>query len=329
MGVAQNIQIILGRGAARPVELMRELGLSRQTIQRELRRLLGEGKINKTGRPPQVFYQLVTGSGKTSRRELPEGISWEFWSSYPEVVEQYEAQLAYLEQHYLYITPDGRMLTGVAGFEQWASIVAPEQALTELIEEYVALREQADGLMKDGLWPSGSNYFSDVPELPGFGRTRLGQLVAHAAESQNTTLMGQIASEIRPALQRLVASQQIDLLAVTPPAGPRKIHLLERLKWDLALGLPELRLLRQYQGEIVVGSDSFTSQAERAAQARQTISLPELEPGQLAGKTILVMDDSVDPAVVLEEIRAKLRAAGARRVLGYAMVGPLPPEMLQ
>jgi len=55
----QIYQYIKTRQKARVNDLWREVGFSRQLVQRKLKELIEENVVQKSGKPPLVFYQLM------------------------------------------------------------------------------------------------------------------------------------------------------------------------------------------------------------------------------------------------------------------------------
>lgn len=61
---------IQSRQKARVNDLWRDLGFSRQLIQRKLKELVADGAVQKSGKPPLVFYRAVLLSKLESRTRV-------------------------------------------------------------------------------------------------------------------------------------------------------------------------------------------------------------------------------------------------------------------
>ena len=64
----QIFAYIQGRQKARVSNLWRDLGFSRQLIQRKLKELISEGVVQKSGKPPLVFYHPGHGPEVVNQR---------------------------------------------------------------------------------------------------------------------------------------------------------------------------------------------------------------------------------------------------------------------
>ncbi len=317
----ENILAFLKHGRQRPSVIAAELGVSSQVVHRQLLRLVSEGKVVRGGVPPTVFYQLAAPkSENTTDHSLSK-----------------DDQI-FLDLYYLYTTPDGRMLHGAEGLKEWAARTHQKQPWPELVRDYIKTRRTAlalaspvSGLLhgvkvaNDGNGPSYLDglYFSDFYSLPRFGKTRLGQLMFYAKQSQNPLLMRRIAMEVQNEIRQIIHDEKVNLVTFVPPSIERKIQFLKRLKWELGLKLPEVRLEKQYQGEVRVAQKTLKTLEERIENARSTIQLNPDDAPMLPGKTVLIIDDALGSGATLNEVAAKLKQAGAERVIGYAIVGSM------
>ncbi len=307
------LALLENNGRMRPAEIVEQTGVSRQFIQEQLAKLVEAGQITRAGSTPEVFYSLAA---KPTTSKLPQELA------------------EFLQKNYLYISPDGVLEYGEQGMEDWAKRSGQTQPLEKLALEYQRIRTKANSFFDNSgliqgeqklLQTFGKNYlksvfFSDFYSLPQFGKTRLGQLMLYAKQSQNSSLIKRIALEIAPKVQGLAAREQITAVAYVPPSIPRKVQFLSRLKWDLGLNLPEILLTKNYLGEVRVAQKTLKSLDERIDNAR-IIDASEQSRPQIVGQSILLIDDALGSGATMNEVAAKLRSAGAKAIYGYAITG--------
>lgn len=314
----ERIQKILENNQKlRPAELVEELGVSRQLVQEKLGELVNEGKVTKIGSSPLVFYQI-----KDSAVNKDTTLS--------------DEQNKFLEKNYLYVAPNGIMEWGAAGLRDWALKSGQRQDWQSLVKDYIKTRKRADHFLKDGQIDGTDKiattfpethldkvFFSDFYSLPRFGKTRLGQMMFYAKQSQNTDIMRRIAIEILPTVQKIIYDQQITEIAFVPPSIPRKIQFLARLKRDLDLRIPEVSLEKTYSGEIKIAQKTLKTLSERVDNARNTIIVGQKNLGNIRGENILLIDDALGSGATFNEVAHKLKALGATKVIGYAITGSM------
>ena len=108
---------------ARAHDLARAFHVSRVVIHRHLKTLVERGELKKVGKSPLVFYVLIP---KTSTATIIGRASIIAVDT-----------VAYINANYLYITPQGEMLYGFAGFEAWVKSIKADTRISHLSEEYV------------------------------------------------------------------------------------------------------------------------------------------------------------------------------------------------
>src|SRR2546423_9242367 len=100
------IDYIRYHGQARVYDLQKELQISSVAIHRQLNKLLQKDLIVRLGKPPVVFYTLPP----EEVHGLTENLKLELLSLYSQQT---------IEANFLSITPDGKLLYGIKGFEYW------------------------------------------------------------------------------------------------------------------------------------------------------------------------------------------------------------------
>lgn len=304
---------------ARVYDLALHLKISTVAIHKQIRRLLTEGKIEKVGKAPLVFYQLPTGKkGFVVQEEIPQSLKYE------------------IDKNYLYISPTGELLYGVEGFTRWIIHTKQEKKLVFLAREYVEYRKKLYSSFKrdwiidatkklkqtfDKVWIDGL-YYLDFYSLPKFGKTKLGQLVLYAKQSQNIALIQKIVEVGERFIKKLINQKQIDAIAFIPHTIPRKIQFLKEFERDLLLQLPKIDIVKAYKGNVYVAQKSLARLEDRIINAKETIFVTKIARSY---RNILLIDDAAGSGASMNETAKKMKegriAKGA--VYGVVIVGSL------
>src|SRR5438105_3411802 len=114
------IEYITYHGQARAYDLQKALQISSVAIHKQLNKLLREGLVIRVGRPPLVLYvlpqqQSASISGRASILSA--------------------TTAADINAHFLSITPDGRLLYGMEGFDYWARMYQKNKPIVPIAEE--------------------------------------------------------------------------------------------------------------------------------------------------------------------------------------------------
>lgn len=307
------IAIIRKKGEVRPDGLVRELNLSRAAVHKQLKKLVEVGQLRRLGRPPRVIYvpAAAAPAGKPD-------ISWDLQG--------------FLTRRYLYVSPQGEMLSGVIGFWRWLGEIGKENEAEIYARRYQKIRQEADQFIgRNGLIELSSKlkttynqvylnqlFCLDWYSLPEFGKTRLGQLVLFAKQSQSRKLIRQIAGEGREKISQLIKEKQISAVAFVPHSLPRQIQFLDEFRHYLNLNLPEIKLEKVRSGEVIVAQKTLTKLSERVINARETIFVAGRDKSYPA---VLLIDDAVGSGATLNETAKKLKDKKiAQKVYGFVPV---------
>lgn len=118
------IAYISKKKAATAKELIDYLEISPQAVFKQLKALIGNGQIIKSGLPPKVFYSIKE-THPLARREILD-----------------KSLKKIIDGNYLLITPGGDILRGVDGFENWCQknglSLVKTAAGTIFIEDFAA-----------------------------------------------------------------------------------------------------------------------------------------------------------------------------------------------
>ena len=128
----QNIlKLIKEKGEISAKEIIIKIGFSKQIIFRHLKSLIEDNLIKKTGTPPKVFYSLK--KAVKSEKKI----------NYP------TRTIEIIEREFITMTPDGKILKGLKGFEYWCK--RRDQKFEKTAEEYIKTIEKYNKFKKNGL----------------------------------------------------------------------------------------------------------------------------------------------------------------------------------
>jgi hypoxanthine-guanine phosphoribosyltransferase len=310
----QIIEIIKKNQHVQVKDLVQCLGITQAAVHRALNKLIEKGLIQKKGTPPRVFYFLASNKPDLKSFELTD-----------ETVKT-------LEKNYLYIDPTGKIKTGIEGFLSWMIATKNKQKLENCVLDYLqVLTESTSHKNQSGLIDATKRfsqifnnlnldavYYKDFYSLIKFGKTRLGQLILHGKQAQDKKVIAQISKEILPSINKLIQEEKIEAIAWVPHSLPRKLPFLKEVKRNLNLQLSEIEIVKSYQGEIPVAQKSLSKIEERVQNAKETMVVVPLK---ISYSKVLLIDDAVGSGSTLNEVAAKLKQKGVKKVIGFAIVG--------
>lgn len=146
----------------------------------------------------------------------------------------------------------------------------------------------------------------------------MGQFLLNGKQSQNKKIIHRISEAIAPDLHALIKREKIDAVAWAPHSIPRRVPFLKEDEKNLALSLPRIEIMKVYGGDIPIAPKSLAKLEERVQNARETMVVV---PTQISHRNILLIDDAVGSGATLNEIAGKIKSKGAKRIIGYAIVG--------
>lgn len=304
------ISYIREKQEIRPKELIDYLELQPRAIFKQLKKLLENNQIEKTGKPPKVFYRLK------GQRILPSAAIR-------------GKQLEIIEKNYLTITPAGEVLEGIEGFIEWCG----KQKLdpTKTATEYAKTIAKYERYKKNGLI-SGMHkfkktfskvfldkvYYLDFYSIERVGKTKLGALLLYAKQSQNKKLMKNIYELIKERIERIIKEKKINAVGFIPPTVKREVQFQKEMERLLNLSLPKVRLSKA-PAEIIVPQKTLNKLEDRIENAKRTIFVEEKIPY----KRILMIDDAVGSGATLNETARKVKEKGLAqdKIIGLAITG--------
>ena len=315
---SQILDYIKENSQSSPRQITDFFKISPQSIHRQLKKLIEENKIIKIGSAPHVYYKI-----SESRK-------------YKVELDMTASEENFFEKNYLYISPQGEILYGVEGFKSWVQTNKQVHLIRKLADEYSEVRKKYDDYFDHKIKMIEASkkfqdtfsdcqldhvYYSDFYSLPKFGKTKLGNLVLYAKQSQNVKLINEVADQVSDSILRLLKIHKIDAIAWAPHSLPRKIPFLNQVKKNLKLNLPEIIFLKAYSGNIPIAQKSLSKLEERIDNAENTIYPKENKSNY---KRVLIIDDAVGSGATLQAIAGKLKKINPKVVtIGYAIVGSL------
>lgn len=300
---------------ARAHDLVKVFGISHVAVHRQLNNLINRAEIAKVGKPPLVFY---------IPKEKKEGITTYIPANIKKII----------DKNYLYISPLGELLYGFEGFATWAKSINEEKRLYKLAVEYVNTLSRVKKHFQSNNWVDATGklkntfkdtfadklLYADFYSLPKFGKTRLGQLVLYAKQSQNRELISKIATLVKPLIEKIIREFSIDAVVFIPPTVPRSLQFMNELEIDLNLKLPSIELVKVATGEVVVAQKTLARLEERIINARETIFMKN---NKIPYRNILLIDDAAGSGSTFNETARKLKnvMVGKHRIVAFAIVG--------
>jgi len=305
------IDIIRERKQISAHELAIALGISRQAIFKQLNKLVEKGEITKLGRAPKVFYAIAEKKESSNKKEV--------------MVPQFNL----IEKNYLFISPLGEVIYGMKGFQEWCErngfdVVKFAHKYEEIFKknEQFRVHDLIDGMpkMKSTFKEVYLDevYYLDFYSIEIFGKTKLGNLLLYAKQSQNLALMKKIFDEIKMPMLNLIKTKKIDALGFVPPTVKRELQFMRELQRNFSDILPIVKLTKLKQ-EIVVPQKTLVKLADRIENARKSILVEERD----RYKRILLIDDAIGSGATLNEVARNLRenGLGKDKIVGLALTG--------
>ncbi len=315
------LDYIRQQGNVRPTELLDVIPIGEAMLYRHLSSLVSDKLIKKIGKSPKTFYTVATQS-------LPPS----------DITNIQKGTLQLIEENFLHVTPTGKRLEGVEAFIYWCNkrdfdISNMALQYKEVIGKYSKIR--ATGLLDatskmrrtfKGL-PGGlcidAVFYVDFYSLETFGKTKLGQMLLYAKQSQDKKAIRQIAEMVKPKIEDLIKTKKIDAVAYVPPTVKRSVQFMKVLEKHLTLTLPKVEVLKVL-GDVAVPQKTLKNLEDRVENANASFIIEKFSSTTPQYSRVLVIDDAVGSGASLNQIACKLkRGRIAKKVLGVAITGSL------
>ena len=310
------LEYIQEQGQVTGSELVDYLSITDRAVRKQLKSLLDNNKLVKTGKPPKVYYSI-----------RPDAITTEKEDDQSKSIDK--KILRTIMDNFLYITPRGNMLEGLDGFIVWCQEreLNPIKSATiyqQTINKYQKYRKQ--GLI-DGMYKMKSSFddvsldkvfYIDFYAIEIFGKTRLGQLLLFAKQSQDRKLINELADTIKPTILKVIREYKIDGVGYIPPTVKRELQLITQIQKRLNLDTRTL-VINKIKTPVAVPQKTLNKIEDRIVNARETIAVE----GTDKYDNILLIDDAVGSGSTLNETAKKIRQRGQCRgkIIGLAITG--------
>ena len=292
-------------------ELVSYLGISRMAVSKQVNNLLIEGALIKIGKPPKVFYLIAEKKPKVASFEISKAVS------------------NVISENFLLITPSGQRKEGVDGFVYWCQ--KTDQPIGKTSEEYVKTLEKYAAFKENGLIDGIEKfrstfgevclshvYFLDFYSIERFGKTKLGQLLLYAKQSQNKKLMKELAFDIKPRVDQIIKKHKIDGIGFIPPTVKREVQFMKELERNLHPAVRKISIVK-IKTEISVPQKTLNKLEDRIENARKTIIVDE----KSVFENILLIDDAVGSGATLNETALQIKSRGIckGKIIGLSITG--------
>lgn len=294
-------------------DLASYLGITPQALFRQLAKLQAKGKVYKVGSPPRVYYFV---------KEEP-------IISYNQTDRLDTNTRAFIEKNFLVITPSGERKTGLDGFAYWCH--KTKQPLEKTAEEYIKTVKKYHEHSRNGVINATDKlkksfgksyvdrlYYLDFYSIERFGKTRLGQILLYAKQSQNTKLMKELVDEVQPTILQVVKKWEVDGIGFIPPTVKRQVQFMKELERLLHLKLKRIPIIK-LKTEISVPQKTLSKIGDRIENAQRTFVVDDKNHY----KNILLIDDAVGSGATINETAAKIRAKKlcSGKIIGLSITG--------
>ncbi len=300
-------------GIIKPADIYANFAINRQMVHRHLKSLLDSGQIKKIGHAPKVFYSPANENDKTH--------SIEFNLELKQVI----------EEQFLFIEPTGVELSGISGFVLWCAKRGFDTQ--KKAKEFSKIIQKYQKIKKNGLLDATSKinktfakntcvdkvFYFDFYAVEVFGKTKTGQQLLYAKQGQNRVKIKKIIATIKPYINKLISSENIDSVIFVPPTVPRILQFMHLFRLELALSLPEIKVVKVF-ADIRVAQKTLKKLTDRIDNANYSFVV---EGNVIFNKT-LIIDDALGSGASINQIACKLKQKKCTKIaLGFAITGSL------
>lgn len=274
--------------------ITRYLGISRQAVYKQLNNLIKKDLIYKVGKPPKVFYLI-----KKTKKAIKE-------------VSINDKVKKIIEENYLLITPVGEKIEGIKGFSFWCQ--KNSLPVDKTAYEYIKTLNKYNKFKKNGFINGTFKlkntfnkifvdklYYLDFYSIERFGKTKLGQLLLYAKQSQNRLLIKELSENIKDKITLLIKKHHIDGICFVPPTIKREIQFMKELENNLNLQLKKISIIK-IKTDIIIAQKTLSKLVDRVENAKRTFFIEEKEKFN----NVLLIDDAVGSGSTMNEIAKKI-----------------------
>ncbi|HMP67641.1 MAG TPA: DeoR family transcriptional regulator [Candidatus Paceibacterota bacterium] len=298
-------------------ELVNVLDITDRGVRKQLNSLLENGILKKEGTPPKVFYSLADKKIKQKDFNISKTL------------------IQTVEDNFFLINPRGEKQEGLYAFVNWCNkrgfvIEKKAKEYSEILKKYK--KYQKGGLIS-GMYKMKKTfkkvfldevYYLDFYSIEVFGKTRLGQMMLYAKQSQNRNLIKKLTEEIEGKIKKLIKDKKIDAIGFVPPTVKREVQFIKEIEKNLNLSLPKITLSK-IKGEYVVPQKTLNKLDDRIENAKQIRlhAVGDVVNNQLPiYKNILLIDDALGSGATINEIARQIKNLNlSKKVTGLAITG--------
>ncbi len=304
------IDYIKDKGQASGSELTQYLNITSRAVRKQLNTLLSEKILYKIGKPPKVFYSLAESKKVSTDIEIDNKLR------------------KIINENFLLITPSGERKEGVEAFIDWCQ--KRNESVEKTAKEYISSLKKYDKYRMGGLINGDykmkhtfkeifldKTFYLDFYSIERFGKTKLGQLLLYAKQSQNQDLINELVEKIKTSILTIIKKYKIEAVGFIPPTVKREVQLMKEIEKKLNLSLPSLSLVK-IKTEITVPQKTLNKLNDRIENAKNTIILNE----NRKFKNILLIDDALGSGATLNETARKIKKQNPNcKIIGLAITG--------
>jgi len=305
------IKFIEDNGKSTAKQLYDFLEISPQAVFKQLKKLVEAKQLRKQGKPPKVFYSIAVAEKLTQ-------------------VYHFSEEISDLINHRFYsVTPSGEEKPGLDGFIYWCE----KRGLNveSSAKDYRTILNQCDAYRQNGLIDGmhkmtstfkevflDALYYQDFYAIERFGKTRLGQILLYAKQSQDKAQMRCLIKEIKSSVDYLIRTCSINGIGYIPPTVKRQVQLMTEIERGLHLTVPKIALVK-LKTKIIVPQKTLNKLEDRIENAANTILVDEIK----TFNNVLLIDDAVGSGATFNETARHLRKKGIVRgkIIALAVTG--------
>lgn len=304
------LDIISKKGRISANELSEILEISPRAIFKQLANLIANNQLDKIGHPPKVFYFIKKEKFIENKIDIDNKTK------------------KTIEEKYLMITPSGERKSGVEGFAYWCN--KNKLPIEKTAQEYIETLKKYEKFKKTGLINGMAKikhtfkktylkhlFYLDFYSIERFGKTKLGQLLLYAKQSQDKKLMKELINIIRPQIIQVISKHKIDGVGFIPPTVKRETQFMKILENYLKLQVKTLKISK-VKTDIMVPQKTLNKLDDRIDNARKTIVVED----RSYYNNVLLIDDAVGSGATLNETATQIKQNKiAKNVIGLAITG--------
>lgn len=287
------------------------LGISSRAVFKQLKNLTDKKTIYKTGKPPKVYYYLADKLKIESKS----------------IISKNNKKI--IDGNYYLITPSGEVMQGWDGFVYWCN--KNNQNIEKTVIDYIKTIKKYDSFKKAGLINGLAKiqhtfksvyldqlYYLDFYSIERFGKTKLGQQLLYAKQSQDKMLIRQLSDEIKSKIIKIIQKNKIDIIGFIPPTVRREIQFMRELEKNLALNLKKISIIK-LKTPVIIPQKTLSKLVDRIENVQKTIIIEKMPKCQ----NILLIDDAVGSGATLNETAKQLKDKNicSGKVFGLAITG--------